>query len=545
MRAGVTTSGRLTTLLARTACVSCLAAMPACAIDEQTKQSQMTIQAQHNKMAHHKKTFIDQTQADLRDRAKRQRIDKPWVAGTSMALAQEVMLPLALRKQINTTLLFRHNPKGIVELAKRIAFVTGIPVRVKPEARLPAYDFLPKLSQDSGAQTLSIQGNLTLDPKPQPLSAILDHVANQLDVYWQYSDGAIEFYRTQTRVFDVRALTLSAKTEAKLGKEATQGKSAFESASQTMLVGIEQPVLMAIAQRLEPFLTKAGRVAAQPGALSSIVVTDTPRALEAIAQYLTKENRNLSRRVRLVFEEFAVVQKKQIDYGLDWSLALSNSLAAAQFAMTSGMMRDHAVANMSAQNQGLSSYQANAIVHAISKHADILRHTTVPVVTMNRRPVTHAVRKTFSYVDQIQSSAEQKSTQGTTQHVPGVSVRQREETVGAFLTLVPDVQEDGQILLSVAYDNTVAQPLKQLSFGHGSNQLQVQQITIEGNGTVQQVALRSGEPTLIAGFERHEDENSQSRLSPDAPRLTGGSDQVGKLRSLTLVVVTAHVQESR
>jgi hypothetical protein len=273
------------------------------------------------------------------------------------------------------------------------------------------------------------------------------------------------------------------------------------------------------------------------------VITDTPNALNAITQYIAKENRSMSRRVRLVFEEFSVVQKENIDYGLDWSLALSNSLAAAQFAVASGVRSEAGMADLLAQNTGQSAYKAQAVVQAISKHADILRHTTVPVVTLNRRPVTHAVRKTFTYVDQIQTSAEQKTAWPASGASSSVSVRQREETVGAFLTLVPDVQEDGQILLSIAYDNTVAQPLKQLAFGQGDGKLQVQQITVEGNGTVQQVALRAGEPTLIAGFERHEDQNSQSRLAPNAPRLTGGADQVGRSTSLTLIVVTAQIEE--
>jgi len=39
-----------------------------------------------------------------------------------------------------------------------------------------------------------------------------------------------------------------------------------------------------------------------------------------------------------------------------------------------------------------------------------------------------------------------------------VSISQKEETVGSFLTLVPDIQEDGQILLSIAYDNAGPSP---------------------------------------------------------------------------------------
>jgi type IVB pilus formation R64 PilN family outer membrane protein len=516
-----------------------------CAIDERTQQSQVEVNQEYQSLSQQKKDFVSSVKPNHEQIRLAQKINKPWVTGASIALTPDMTLPSALRKQVKTTLIFKHKSHDILDVAKRISHVTSIPVRVRAEARLPAYLFSPKLATDMGGQTFKTERSIYLDNRSRPLVDILDQIAAQLNVYWRYTGREIEFYRTETRVFDIRALTLVAKTDAKLGKGASGSKATFESSSQTSLKAIQQPMLEALQHRLQAFMTKAGVLAAQPGALTSVVVTDTPDALDAIEKYIARENRSMSRRVRLVFEEFSVIQKENINYGLDWSLALTNSLAVAQLAMTGGLRTEAGSADLSTQSQGSSAYKAQAVVQAISKHADILRHTTVPVVTLNRRPITHAVRKTFTYVDQIQTSAGQKDSSSSSNLAPSVSVRQREETVGAFLTLVPDVQEDGQILLSVAYDNTVAQPLRQLAFGSGENQLKVQQITVEGNGTVQQVALRAGEPTLIAGFERHEEQNSQSRLAPNAPRLTGGSDQVGQLRSLTLVVVTAQIEEGR
>ena len=78
----------------------------------------------------------------------------------------------------------------------------------------------------------------------------------------------------------------------------------------------------------------------------------------------------------------------------------------------------------------------------------------------------------------------------TTRKATAPTVSQKEETVGSFLTIVPDAQDDGQILLSVSYDNTVAQPLKTLSFGSGNNEIKLQQKTVDGIGTVQQLQAR-------------------------------------------------------
>jgi type II secretory pathway component GspD/PulD (secretin) len=127
--------------------------------------------------------------------------------------------------------------------------------------------------------------------------------------------------------------------------------------------------------------------------------------------------------------------------------------------------------------------------------------------------------------------------------VPTTSVSQKEETVGAFLTLVPDAQDDGQILLSVAYDNTVAQPIKTVTFGGTSGKVDIQQITIDGNGTVQQVALRAGQPMLIAGFEKKHQSTSNNRVLPDAPLIAGGAERTEMDRVATLILVRAQVEE--
>ncbi|MEO6985129.1 MAG: hypothetical protein ABI155_07275, partial [Paralcaligenes sp.] len=119
----------------------------------------------------------------------------------------------------------------------------------------------------------------------------------------------------------------------------------------------------------------------------------------------------------------------------------------------------------------------------------------------------------------------------------------KDETVGSLLTLVPDAQDDGQILLSVAYDNTVAQPLKSVTFGDKSNPLQLQQITIDGNGTVQQLVLYPGQPMVVSGFDRVLEESEARRLNPGMPLALGGSDSASTQRLITVMVITAQVEE--
>ena len=478
---------------------------------------------------------IDDTEA----RRSAQEVTRPWLAGKAQPLAREISLPLALRANVATTLMFADGPQDLPSIAQRITAATQIPVHVRTDALLPQHLFQPRLGHGGQLPPASqAPATVSLAGAPQPLAQILDRIGARLGVMWRYVQGRIEFYRTETRVFNIRALTLNATADATLGLAGSRSTQGFVSTSQTSLKSSEHDVMAVVRARIEPFLSTAGVLVAESGASSTIVVTDTPDVLGRIASYLDHENRSLTRRVRLVFEEVTVLVHDHAEAGLDWNLVYSSAKIAAGLAMPGS-----ALGEAGALSVGLTDGPFNgsdAIVRALSRVGQVVRRSSLPVLTLNRRPVTHAVRTTFSYIDKVQTSA---LASGTGMALPSVSVSQREETVGSLLTLVPDAQEDGQILLSVAYDNTVAQPLKSVTFGDKDHPLQLQQITIDGNGTVQQVALQPGQPLLIAGFDRSQNETEGRRLNPGIPMVLGGSDKATSQHLTTVMLVTAQVEE--
>ncbi|CAN1573892.1 pilus_B_mal_scr, type IVB pilus formation outer membrane protein, R64 PilN family [Burkholderiaceae bacterium] len=519
-----------------------LSILSGCTLTHRLAQQEERVKQTTDLIDHKHRTFEIATRTP-KDKARAQSIDKPWLMGRAVPLAREVSLPSALRTKIDTTLMYRDGRVDLPTLAERITQATSIPVRIKPEALLPVDHFLPRLNASAGQTASSGMTQVQLPMGARPLPEVLDILSRRLGVLWRYHDRALEFYRTETRVFDVRSLTLSAHADARLGRAANSKSGGFDNSSRTSLVASEQHVLLAIQQRLEPFLTRSAIIAAQPGASTSIVITDTPEVLGEIARYIERENRILTRRVRLIFEEITLVTNQDAEFGLDWdSLWEQGKVAASLSSSFAGASVAGAAALVSARPS--SVVRSQAVLKALSKYGTVLRHVTIPVLTLNRRPVTHAVRTTFSYIDQVKSTQPADNGPSVTRAGLGsVSVSQKEETVGAFLTLVPDAQENGQILLSVAYDNTVAQPLKSLVVGEPNSRLQIQQITIDGHGTVQQVALKAGQPMLISGFDSKHDDSERSRLAPEVPLMFGGMDRAKQGRTATLIIVTAQVEE--
>lgn len=476
----------------------------------------------------------------LTDRAARlaaQEVATPWLAGKPQPLAREVVLPPALRENVRTTLMLADDA-DLTTVAQRLTAATGIAVRVQPDALLPLDLFLPRLAV-SGALSIPAPVSMEIRAGGQPLADLLDVLAARYSVHWRYERQALEFYRTESRVFDLRALSLASKVDVRLGRSSSAEGEGFESASNTALSAGEHNALAILRANIMPFLTRSGVVADAIEGATSIVVTDTPEALERVARYLERENKALTRRVRLVFEEITVIANDAIAGGIDWSAVYAAAGATARLMLPGG--GDGVLET----TVGKGPFQGSqAIISALSSMGAVVRHSKVPVLTLNRRPVTHAVRTTFSYIDRVQSTAVSGTTAGGANGtLPAVSISQKEETVGSFLTLLPDIQEDGQILLSLAYDNAVAQPLKTITFGERGNQVQVQQITIDGNGTVQQIELRPGQPIIVSGFDRSQDQHERRRLAPGAPLIAGGQDSAASERTTTLVLVTAQVEE--
>ena len=303
----------------------------------------------------------------------------------------------------------------------------------------------------------------------------------------------------------------------------------------------EAKELAAVVSKVTQFLTRAGVIKSADGASNTIVVTDTKEAQERIAEFLEAENRQMTRRVRLVFEEITVQRDRLNQGSVDWKI-LFNSLGRENQASALGVggMLDAAQAPGSiGATVGSGPFAgSNIALTALSQLGSIINHKSVPMLLQNRRPGKYDTRNTFEYIKDLQQT---QSTSDTS--APTVTVTQNEKTVGTFLTVVPDAQDDGQVLLTIAYDDTRLISLKKQPVGSRDDQSFVQQADIGGQGRVQQVMVRPGEQTVIGGFQQSADNSTRRRLDDNAPMVVGGSDASQEQQVLTVVLVTAIPEE--
>lgn len=489
------------------------------------------------------KTAKDQTRSSERARIEQQDVNQPFLIGSTVPLAREVSMPAVLKKRV--TLLFDRAGVDLPTAARQISEASQMSISLTQDALMPLSSFGPRLSvqvPSAGLQNTSNESSniqLSSIARNIELYKLLDEVARQAGVQWRVAGTGIEFYRTETRIFKINASPQTATTSATLGRNGNTGQ-VFDAQSKTSFELQKQDPLAGLRNTVDAMLTTGGRLTVSPES-QTFIVTDTPEALARVASFIDTMNKSMSRRVRVVVEAIEVTAKDNTQLGLDWNLVYKSLNATGSTGAV------NAIGSLVGLNAGRLAIKDNSgrfagsevSVRALSEIGNIVNRKSFPFITSSGRPVTHALRNTFNYVDS--ASLSQASTITTVQQAP--SVTQKEETVGTFLTVTPFAKDNGQIYLTLSYDVTTSDPLTSFTVGSASNSTIVQQKSINGTGIIQEIPMRSGQTVVVGGYDSVVGNLTQRRAAPGAPMLLGGSDSGTYQKSIVVFLVTAVTED--
>ena len=134
-------------------------------------------------------------------------------------------------------------------------------------------------------ERLGLPPRITLPANPTPLWVLLDDVARQGALHWRVVPGGAEFYRVETRVFELAGTPQVANTSASLGRNGSG--QLFESTSKTGFTTEKQDVLKGVLATVEAMLSVGGRASLSPES-QTLVVTDVPDNMKKIAKYVER-----------------------------------------------------------------------------------------------------------------------------------------------------------------------------------------------------------------------------------------------------------------
>lgn len=464
----------------------------------------------------------------------------------------------ALPKIFYENAVFDKTVASLPELAERIGVRTGLPVKVTPDALEVAATMRGAASPSGHAVPLPPGG---VPPAPSAASAardagvriyytngnlrgLLDTAAARFGVSWKYADGAIQFFHTDSRTFQINTLPGDSTFNASVTSGATSspGSSAGGAAagagggagttngvtannSQNTAVASKLSVYGSIESVIKAMLSSYGKVVISP-ATGSITVVDTPDSLDRVAAYIDNENKTLERQVVINVTVLSVSLNDSEDYGINWNLVYTT--LRQKYGLSGGVPAGLDANRVFAGIVGDSRFAGStAIIDALSKQGKVRRQTTASVITLNNQVVPLQVAKQTSYLQQSQTTVvPQVGT--TTTLIPGTV------TSGFNMSILPHVLANGTVLLQFSTDISALNAIREVQSGTSK----IETPEIDTRNFLQRVAMKSNETLIISGFEQTDDNLDRQGVGSPRNAALGGNLKAASAKESIVILIT-------
>ena len=497
-----------------------------------------------------------------------------WLSGRTVKLAKTSSLPPIFSQPVT----FDRQVSSLQEFSERSTRLTQGPASVAADAVTASSRTLsgmgeplpgagakpttlnPPLPMGRGAAATAavesfMPSSVHISYRSGDLKGLLDTACARFGVFWKYADGAIDFYFTDTRTFQVSAVPGDSSVNANVVSEASNTGGAQSSGSgglggamtsgtstggassgvssnntSTTAVNSQLSIFGSLDSAIKAMLSPYGHVVSAP-ATGSISVTDTPDVLERVARFMEEQNRVMSRQILVNVTVLSVTLSAEDSYGINWNAVYQalGSRFSLTSAFTSGLTN---ATSLGAQVLAPTS-RANgtaAMISALSQQGTVRRKTSASVTTLNNQPVPIQVATQQGYLASI-STTNTANVGSQTSLTPGTV------TTGFNMTLLPHMLDDGTVLMQFYTNLSVLDALQTVSSG-GSNPLQIQTPQIDTRNFLQRVAMKSGETLVISGYEGAADNSTQQGVGKPSNILLGGGYDARRSREAIVILIT-------
>ena len=494
--------------------------------------------------------------------------DKPWV--NLRPIQPVISAPDGVK--LPPCPVFLNNPEGLTlpQIASRINAICGFRVYISPEVsaallqtpgggfvtsqmngRLPAPD-------DNGRVPLAQMG---MSAQPAAMSSsepllfqgtrfqgdaqeALNIAASALGLSVRRSAGRVDFYIQDTRTFQLAILNTKVNSTAsitsgagtQLGSEGGTGGTKGEvSSNQKTDYGMNSDLYNDIRKTVEQILTpKSGRYWLSD-ATGTLSVTDTPEVLDRVGRYIDYQNKVLSRQVQLNVQIVRVTQTSNVDRGLDWGLIVKSvtgfgATLGSTFAGAPTNAGSAGISILDTASGGAAKFSGSQLMlKALAQQGTVTMALNQTDPTANLTPVAYQLSKSTGLLNSSTSTAVANVGVTSTQTVSSI-------TTGLFMTMLPFVQENGDIQLQFAFSYTTPPDVTQFISKDGNTRNDVANTATEG--LARKVNLRAGQTLVLTGSEQQNaSSDKQGTFTPDN-FILGGGQSGAKSRSTLVIMVT-------
>lgn len=460
------------------------------------------------------------------------------------------------QKIISVEIQTNRNFLNLNDVAGWVASVSGVPVYVNPELMAPigatGVGGMPVMT---GTPMPGVGGAMTSTAaaiaSSKPMSAtytgsiegFLDLVAANYGIFWKMEGRAIRMLLTDSRTFRIKALPGDTQMSSQITMSsnstggttgtgttgATTGTTASTGANTAGVAFSGLSVWGGIESSIRQLLTPVtGKVAVSPST-GTISVTDTPRVLERVAEFVREQNDALGRQVAVNVRVLSVEVSDSEDYGVNWDAVYKNLSSNVAFNLKTQMPVSSSAAQFVLQTAGNTTGGWNAasgaILSALSTQGKVSELTSANLITLNNQPAPVNVGRQISYL--ASSSTTLAATAGST-----TTLQPGQVQTGFSMVVLPHIVDGREVLLQTSVNISSLLQLSTIT----SNGSSIQSPDVSTSNFIQRVKIRSGDTLVIAGF----DQDNLSAVANGVGAATNpvmGSRQTKGKRTILVVVL--------
>ncbi|MBE6463251.1 MAG: hypothetical protein E7005_05810 [Alphaproteobacteria bacterium] len=462
--------------------------------------------------------------------------DDIWLGDTSdVEYEGDKPLPSYLETNDGITLV-SNRPITLYEIGNTISQITSIKMRFAAQLEGPA-----KAAADKNAPTISKVGSKWSDTSRMlvsykgSLSGLLDEVCSYFGVWWKYENGEIYIYKYTTKTFTL--YTLPTKPSMTSSVSSSSGGGSITSG----VSGID--LWGNIVTAVKSMLGSGSSLVTDPSN-GTLTITATPVEIKKVAKFVHEQNVRLSRQVAISVKVLQVDVDEAHGYGFDLDAAFKDrtesggSISIGEVTTPSSLVDSNAGISMKILGGDVS---VNAAMQALATQGTTTLVTSGTVTTMNNKPAPIQVVKTQNYISEYT-----KTNNGTVNGDASwdTTVETEEIEVGFTLDVLPRIMDHGRLMMLFSLNLSDLLSLEKVYLDGSEESGYIQNPVIEERGFVQEVALKSGETLVLSGYERVETSSDKEGLGAVNNMLLGGHQNVGKKRSIVVILLTPVVLES-
>ncbi|MBI5050799.1 MAG: pilus (MSHA type) biogenesis protein MshL [Nitrospirae bacterium] len=339
----------------------------------------------------------------------------------------------------------------------------------------------------------------------------LNIIFDSVDYFYLIKDNILIVKSVGTKIFELGQPNVIQDYQIDVGGDILGGSSGGEGQTTSVKGGITAKSASdkvsfqfwdAIESSLKTLLPApaAGEAAAKSSftinrMASTIMVTASKKEMERVENFIANLQKVLNRQVLIEARIIEVQLSDSLKYGIDWSV-VRNWQGIGRFELKASNFKDIVSSSGAAFQIGVTGSNFTSILNALQTQGDVKTLSNPRVSIMNGQTAILSAGRIQSYISRVETTT--TSVSGSSEVT--YTIQTASTLSGIMFGLVPYINEDGKITLTITPIVSNLVSLESQSIGTGTNAVQIKLPTVDLRELSTTVKISDGQMVVIGGL---------------------------------------------